>query len=117
MENDNKYLVQKLKDGDESVWIDLFREYYVSLCAYSRRYVGRKDIAEEMVSEMFFRMWNNRNTLTIHGSIKSYLFQAVNQHFLISALFAAVFSAPEITGINRFLRQLRNRPVKASSIG
>jgi RNA polymerase sigma-70 factor (ECF subfamily) len=77
MEKDIKYLIEKLKAGDESVYIDLFRKYYVILCAYSRRYVGRKDIAEEIVSETFFNIWKNRKKLTIHSSIKSYLFQAV----------------------------------------
>ncbi|MEI6275701.1 MAG: RNA polymerase sigma-70 factor [Prolixibacteraceae bacterium] len=63
--------------GDEETYIFLFKEYYVGLCAYSRRYVGRKDIAEEIVSETFLKIWENRSSIIIHSSIKSYLFQAV----------------------------------------
>ncbi len=63
--------------GDEETYISLFREYYVSLCAYSRRYVGRKDVAEEIVSDTFLKIWENRVSLQINTSIKSYLFQAV----------------------------------------
>jgi RNA polymerase sigma-70 factor (ECF subfamily) len=63
--------------GDEETYIFLFREYYVSLCSYSRRYVGRKDIAEEIVSETFMKIWENRKTLNIKSSVKAYLFQAV----------------------------------------
>ncbi len=63
--------------GDEETYVFLFREYYVSLCSYSRRYVGRKDIAEEIVSETFMKIWENRNTLKINSSIKGYLFHAV----------------------------------------
>jgi RNA polymerase sigma-70 factor (ECF subfamily) len=63
--------------GDEETYIFLFREYYVSLCAYSRRYVGRRDIAEEIVSDTFMRIWENRERLEINTSIKSYLFNAV----------------------------------------
>lgn len=63
--------------GDEETYIFLFKEYYVSLCSYSRRYVGRKDIAEEIVSETFMKIWENRNTLNINSSIKGYLFHAV----------------------------------------
>lgn len=81
--------------GDEETYIS-FKEYYISLCSYSRRYVGRKDIAEEIVSEIFMKIWENRDTLSINSSIKSYLFQAVcnnslyylrkvkNQHFMDS---------------------------------
>jgi len=63
--------------GDEETYIFLFREYYVSLCSYARRYVGRKDIAEEIVSETFMKIWENRKTLNVNSSVKAYLFQAV----------------------------------------
>jgi RNA polymerase sigma-70 factor (ECF subfamily) len=63
--------------GDEETYIYLFKEYYVSLCAYSRRYVGRKDVAEEIVSETFMKIWENRSSICINSSIKAYLFQAV----------------------------------------
>jgi RNA polymerase sigma-70 factor, ECF subfamily len=63
--------------GDEETYIFLFREYYVSLCSYSRRYVGRKDIAEEIVSETFLKIWENRRSIKITTSVKAYLFQAV----------------------------------------
>ncbi|WP_163322774.1 RNA polymerase sigma-70 factor [Draconibacterium mangrovi] len=82
MEDRQKYLLKKLKSGDEGTYISLFKEYYVGLCAYSRRYVGRKDIAEDIVSETFFKIWENRNKLEITGSIKSYLFQAVANNSL-----------------------------------
>ncbi|MEN8123227.1 MAG: RNA polymerase sigma-70 factor [Bacteroidota bacterium] len=82
MKSNLKYLLQKLKAGDEDTYIALFKEYYVGLCAYSRRYVGRKDIAEEIVSETFFKIWENKKTLKIHSSVKSYLFQAVANNSL-----------------------------------
>lgn len=63
--------------GDEETYIFLFREYYVSLCSYSRRYVGRKDIAEEIVSDTFLKIWETRESLQINTSVKAYLFQAV----------------------------------------
>ena len=82
MEEKQKYLLKKLKSGDEGTYISLFEEYYVGLCAYSRRYVGRKDIAEDIVSETFFKIWENRKKLEITGSVKSYLFQAVANNSL-----------------------------------
>jgi len=70
-------IIKGLFIGDEETYIFLFREYYVSLCAYSRRYVGRKDIAEEIVSDTFLKIWENRKRLEINTSIKAYLFHAV----------------------------------------
>ncbi|WP_321347710.1 RNA polymerase sigma-70 factor [uncultured Draconibacterium sp.] len=82
MEEKQTYILKKLKSGDEGTYISLFEEYYVGLCAYSRRYVGRKDIAEDIVSETFFKIWENRKKLEITGSVKSYLFQAVANNSL-----------------------------------
>lgn len=70
-------LIKKLIIGDEETYISLFREYYVALCSYARRYVGRKDVAEEIVSDTFLKIWENKETLRINTSVKSYLFQAV----------------------------------------
>ena len=61
----------------------LFEEYYVSLCAYSRRYVGRKGhCRRKLFRKLFFKVWENRKTLEIHSSVKSYLFQAVANNSL-----------------------------------
>lgn len=73
-EKDNIHI--GLREGDENIFIQLFREYYVCLCAYSRKYVGRKEIAEEIVTDIFYSLWKNRNELIITTSIKSYLFKA-----------------------------------------
>ncbi len=70
-------IVDGLIIGNEETYIFLFRKYYVSLCVYSRRYVGRKDIAEEIVSDTLFKIWENRIKISIKTSVKAYLFQAV----------------------------------------
>lgn len=82
MNNIDSDIILKLKKGDEEAYIGLFRNYYVPLCAYARRYVGRKDIAEEIVSETIFNIWMKRNSLDIKVSLKSYLFQAVCKNSL-----------------------------------
>jgi len=75
-------LFNGLFKGDEETYIFLFREYYVSLCAYSRRYIYRKDIAEEIVSDIFMRIWETRETIKINTSVKAYLFHAVYNNSL-----------------------------------
>ncbi|HSM48542.1 MAG TPA: RNA polymerase sigma-70 factor [Draconibacterium sp.] len=75
-------ILKKLKEGDEDTYVMLFREYYVPLCNYSRRYLGRKDLAEDIVSETFFNIWTKREKIDIRTSLKSYLFQAVCKNSL-----------------------------------
>lgn len=75
-------ILRKLKEGDEDTYVLLFREYYVPLCNYSRRFLGRKDLAEDIVSETFFNIWTKREILDIRTSLKAYLFQAVGKNSL-----------------------------------
>lgn len=77
MDESVAYFSQRLQQGDDDAYVFLFRKYYVSLCSYARRYVVRKDVAEEIVSDTFFNMWRNRATLEIRSSVKGYLFHAV----------------------------------------
>ncbi|MDP2335805.1 MAG: RNA polymerase sigma-70 factor [Bacteroidota bacterium] len=77
MDNDLTYITRKLQEGDDDTYVFLFRKYYVPLCSYARRYVGRKDVAEELVSDTFFNIWRNRTALEIRSSVKGYLFHAV----------------------------------------
>jgi RNA polymerase sigma-70 factor (ECF subfamily) len=74
--------IERLMQGDENEYVILFHEYYASLCRYSKRYVGRKDLAEDIVSETFFIIWKKRKKLDIKSSLKSYLFQAVYKNSL-----------------------------------
>jgi len=75
-------ILQKLKGGNEEAYVQLFRDYYIPLCIYARRYLGRRDLAEDIVSDTFFNIWRNRNKLEIKVSLKSYLFQAVCKNSL-----------------------------------
>lgn len=82
MNEEEANIIERLRQGDEASYIKLFHDYYVFLCHYSKRYLGRKDLAEEIVSETFFNIWSKRNTLDIKVSLKSYLFRAVYKNSL-----------------------------------
>jgi len=71
-----------LLKGDEQTYEYLFRNHYAALCTYAFRYLERKDLAEEIVSETFFRLWIKRADLQIEGDVKAYLFQAVYKNSL-----------------------------------
>jgi RNA polymerase sigma-70 factor, ECF subfamily len=55
----------------------LFRSYYSGLCSYANNYLKSKDISEEIVQEVFIRLWEKRNKTLIHTSIRAYLYQSV----------------------------------------
>src|SRR4051812_3266372 len=54
----------------------VFRKWYPSLCHTAFRIVRDKDKAEDLVQDVFVKMWENRKTIQINISIKSYLFRS-----------------------------------------
>ncbi|WP_109831492.1 RNA polymerase sigma-70 factor [Reichenbachiella versicolor] len=57
----------------------IFKEYYSSLLVYGIRMVGDRSEAEDVVQEVFFSYWNQKDKVEISHSVKSYLFGAVKR--------------------------------------
>jgi len=79
---ENIELVSSIKNGDASSLELLFRRLYPQLCAFANKYLHNLDESEEVVQEVFYRIWKNRKNLDEHQSIKSYLFTAVKNNSL-----------------------------------
>ena len=55
----------------------LFRRYYNPLCSHAVRFVYSKQIAEDLVSEVFFQFYRTKAYENITSSYTSYLFRSV----------------------------------------
>ena len=55
----------------------IFRLYYRSLCTHAVRYVYSKEIAEDLVADVFYTFWNTRAFLSVKYSYRSFLFRSV----------------------------------------
>jgi len=63
--------------GNKKGFEILFRTYYKRLCAYAVSFVSLNEIAEDIVTDVFLKMWEKREDLVITESVTSYLFRAV----------------------------------------
>lgn len=72
-----KELITGLQQGNKSTFDHLFRSYYPGLCTYANSYLKSSDISEEIVQEVFVRLWEKHNKILIHTSIRAYLYQSV----------------------------------------
>jgi len=70
-------ILEKLKSKDEKAFELVFRMYYPELCGFALKYVQRKDLAEEIVQDVFYKLWEKLETLVINSSLKSYLYTSV----------------------------------------
>ncbi len=77
METNDQNTAKKIKNGDKKAFEKVFRQYYNELCHFALGFLKDPDEAEEIVQEVFFRIWNRRKKFTIQSNLKSYIYQSV----------------------------------------
>jgi RNA polymerase sigma-70 factor (ECF subfamily) len=58
----------------------LFTNYYPDLYRYARNIVIIEPLAEDLVMDVFTRIWESENKLVIKTSLSGYLFTSVHNH-------------------------------------
>lgn len=81
MVSDNE-IIKRIRQGDVKQFESLFRSSYVSLVRYAKSFVRDHDSAEEIVQDLFFKLWNERKKITIETSLNGYLFRSVHNRCL-----------------------------------
>lgn len=67
----------RVRAGDETAFEALFHAHYRRLVVFAYGYVHSYDIAQDLVADLFSRMWRERETLSAVTSVKAYLYAAV----------------------------------------
>jgi RNA polymerase sigma-70 factor (ECF subfamily) len=70
--------IADLKAGNAKVFETLFKQWYEPLCRYAHSMLHDMDEAEDMAQKMFCKLWDQREKMEIHTSIKSYLYRMVH---------------------------------------
>jgi len=70
-------ITEKLILGDIKAFETLFNDYYDRLALYAFQYLKDKDSAEDIVQELFAKLWTNRLNLIVETTISAYLYGAV----------------------------------------
>lgn len=83
--------LERIRAGDERAFESLFRAYVEPLCAFAYSYVESQAAAQEIVQELFSRLWERRLALPVPRSVHAYLYGATR---------------------NRAINYLRNRRVE-----
>jgi RNA polymerase sigma-70 factor (family 1) len=74
--------IKKLKTGNKKSFEQLFLNTYESLCEYSASITGCPYDSEEVVQDVFSKVWLNRGQLNESVNIKAYLFKSVKNQSL-----------------------------------
>ncbi|ETN94355.1 RNA polymerase sigma-70 factor [Zhouia amylolytica] len=72
LNHENFYL--KLNSGDKSAHELLFKLYQNKLMCIAKSYISNKEDAEEIVQDVFIKIWNNKSNISIKNNLNGYLF-------------------------------------------
>jgi RNA polymerase sigma-70 factor (ECF subfamily) len=71
---DDQSLWNRIVDGDVDALRMLHEKYYNPMWLWAGKFTRNEVMAEEMVSDCFIKLWDNRRKIIIEKSLKSYLF-------------------------------------------
>lgn len=77
MSFDEQFLIQQLKEGNEQAYRWLFSQHYAPLCMYAGRLLHDNALAESIVDDVIYHIWEIRDYIEITTSLHSYLMRSV----------------------------------------
>ena len=69
-------LVRRIRAGDERALEVVFKAHYAGMASFVQRFVRSADLAEELVQDVFLKLWSKREQLAEIETFRTYLFRA-----------------------------------------
>jgi len=70
-----KLLLQQLQQGSEQAFTILYDQYSKPIYRNILRLVKDEDVAQELLQDLFLKVWEIRQTIKLEGSFKSFLYK------------------------------------------
>lgn len=78
---DNQW-VKRINGGDKKAFEEVYKCYYSQLGGFLMRYVSSEKVAEDIIHNVFYKVWENRSRIEACGTLKAYLFKSVKNQAL-----------------------------------
>jgi RNA polymerase sigma-70 factor, ECF subfamily len=66
-----------IRGGSTAAFETLFHAHHPGMCGFAARLVGRRDVAEDLVQEVFLYIWRNRESWHVRTGVRQYLYSAL----------------------------------------
>lgn len=81
--DDKEKFLRKVFDEDARKGCELlFKQYYQPLCSHAVRFVYSREVAQDLVAELFYEFWQKQLHRRIRSSFRAYLFIAIRNRAL-----------------------------------
>lgn len=75
-------IVRKMVNGDKKAFDMVFLHYYKKIYFYCINHFYSKEDTEELVQEIFVKLWLNRSSIDLKKNFESYLFTIAKNHII-----------------------------------
>ncbi len=76
MKSNDRELFIAVKNDSYGAFNQLFERFYRRLCLFVFQYTEDGDASQDVVQELFIRLWTNRHRIVIQDSVSGYLFHS-----------------------------------------
>jgi RNA polymerase sigma-70 factor (ECF subfamily) len=84
-------LLQRLATADEAAFSIVFKEYYAVLCAFAQKIIQEAAEPEDVVNEVFLKLWNRNQEFEDLRHLKQFLYKST-RHACFDAIKRSIHS-------------------------
>lgn len=110
---EDKVLVLRLKDGDKTAFKALFERYYPLFISFAHRLLKNESVAEDLIQNVFMKIWVGRANLNENKNFKNYLLVSVRND--IYQYFRKQFQVDETSEYPEIIDASQNLETKLSA--
>jgi len=77
MKINDRNILKQLRKGDIKSFESLFHQFHKGMSLYSISLLKNEMLAEEVVQDVFYNIWKNRNEFNLNSNWQSYLYKSV----------------------------------------
>jgi RNA polymerase sigma-70 factor (ECF subfamily) len=82
LESSDQEVIRLIQQGNMNAYQQVFKTLYKPLHGYAFQLIKDESPAEDIVQDVFYRVWVKKEKLIIHTSLKAYLYASVHHECL-----------------------------------
>ena len=106
---DEKTLLSQVAEGDEKAFRILFDRYWDNIYGVAFAFTKSSQIAEEMVQDIFLKIWTKKHLLNSIQKFDAYLFRVAKNH-IYNELRKKIKEEPFTEHIINYFREIGDSP-------
>lgn len=75
-------LIRRIQSGDKQAFEEFYRLYFEKLCRFINQYIRNPAVCEELIQDLFVKIWLHKDQLDSKGKVRSYLYKSARNRAL-----------------------------------